>query len=71
MLRVEFVAEVAPGVNLSARQTSALQMIHPGVIAAHERFTEFLLNHRNPHTGRTWGAEPGIAVVGEVAAAGP
>ena len=57
------VAEVAPGVDLRGKHVSALQMFHPDVIAAHKRFTEFLLNHRNPHTGRTWGEEPGIAVV--------
>ena len=51
------------GVDLSGRHVSALQMIHPAVIAAHEGFTEFLLNHENPYMGKTWGAEPDIAMV--------
>lgn len=57
------VGDVGPGVELQGRHVSAVQMIHPGVIAAHERFTEFLLTHENPHTARTWGEEPGIAVL--------
>ena len=57
------VSGVAPGVGLRGRGVSALQMIHPSVIAAHERFLEFLLTHTNPHTGRTWGEGPGIAIM--------
>ena len=57
------VSGVAPGGDLHGKDVSALQMIHPAVIAAHRGLVELLLNHTNPHTGRTWGEEPGIAIL--------
>ena len=44
---------------------------HPDMIAAWKRAATALLIHRNPYTGRTWGEEPGVAVVEALNENGP
>ncbi|HNT35532.1 MAG TPA: hypothetical protein PKH07_11095, partial [bacterium] len=55
------IADITP--SLESNDVASLQMFHPDVIAAHERWIEFFLSHRNPYTGRTWGEEPGLAFI--------
>jgi hypothetical protein len=44
---------------------------HPAMVEAWKRAATALLSHVNPHTGRAWGAEPGVAVVEALNENGP
>jgi hypothetical protein len=44
---------------------------HPAAVEAWKRAATALLSHVNPHTGRTWGAEPGVAVIEAINENGP
>lgn len=44
---------------------------HPVMVEAWKRAATALLSHVNPHTGRAWGAEPGVAVIEAINENGP
>lgn len=44
---------------------------HPAMVEAWKRAATALLSHVNPHTGRAWGAEPGVAVIEAINENGP
>lgn len=55
------VSDITPA--LVVDEIASLQMFHPDVIAAHRRWVELFLTHRNPYTGRIWAEEPALAYI--------
>lgn len=58
------VSRTYPGTPKSApRYSKGLDYFHPPFIAAFKSYARQLLEHTNPHTGRAYKDEPGVAVI--------